>query len=74
LCVRSSAVDGSFVGYKGIQEGFEELWNLRGEDRQRNEGFFSGMIRGVWRACESSRNLLFPLPNPLISPVTSLLG
>jgi hypothetical protein len=39
------AVDGSFISYKGIQGGLEQLWNLRGEDRQRNRGLFSDMIR-----------------------------
>jgi hypothetical protein len=45
-----------------------------GRDRQRNRGFFSGMLRGVRRPCEPPRESLFPLLNPLIRPVTSLLG
>src|SRR5215218_11069387 len=45
-----------------------------GRDRQRNRGFFSGIIRGVWRPCELPKVVLFPLPNLLVSPVTSQLG
>jgi hypothetical protein len=47
-------VEGSFVSYKGIQGGFEQLWNLRGGDRQRTRGLFSAMLRGVSNACEGS--------------------
>jgi hypothetical protein len=31
-------VEGLFVGYKDVQGGFEELWNIGTQDRQRNEG------------------------------------
>jgi hypothetical protein len=52
------AVDGSFVSYKGIEGGFEEPW-ISGRDRQRNRGFFSGMIRGVSDPREVSKMLTF---------------
>ena len=32
---------------------------IRGRDRQRNRGFFSGMVRGVSRAREGSKILTF---------------
>jgi hypothetical protein len=53
------AIDGWFVSYKGIQGGLEQLWNLRGGDRQRNRGLFSAMLRGVSNACEGSKILSF---------------
>jgi len=30
-----------------------------GQDRQRNRGFFSGMLRGVSKPCEGSKILTF---------------
>ena len=46
------------LSYKGIQGGFEELW-ISERDRQRNRGFFSGMVRGVSNPCEGSKMLTF---------------
>src|SRR5918995_2971254 len=52
-------VEGSFVSYKGIQGGLEQLWNLRGGDRQRNRGIFSGLVRRVSIPREGSKILSF---------------
>ena len=40
-------VEGLFVGYKDVQGGFEELWNILTGGRQRNGGFSREKIRGV---------------------------
>jgi hypothetical protein len=53
------AVDGSFVIYKGIEGGFEQL-RMSGADRQTKQGFFSGMLRGVSNPGEGSEILSFP--------------
>jgi hypothetical protein len=68
------ALKGLFCGYNDLQEGFEVLWSIVAWGRHRNLGLFSRLVRGVWRPCEPPRDSLFPLPNPLISPVTSWLG
>ena len=52
------AVDGSFVSYKGIQGGFEELWTS-GAGSAEEPGFFSGMVKGVSDPCEGSKILTF---------------
>jgi hypothetical protein len=74
MCKVLRAVESPLRGYNDLQDGFEELWNIEDQGRQRNLGLFSRLVRGVSRPCEPPRNPLFPLPNPLISPVTCLLG
>jgi hypothetical protein len=53
------AVDGSFISYKGIQGGFENLWNTLGRDWQRNRSFFNGMVRGLTNPREGQKILTF---------------
>ena len=55
----SWAVDGSSVSYKGIQGGFEGLGSMVARDRQRNRGFFGGLVRGVSSPREGSEILTF---------------
>ena len=54
-----------FIGYKDVQGGFEVLWNFVAQGRQRNQGFFSGMLRGVSNPREGSKILFFLFRPPL---------
>ena len=47
MCKVLGAVDGSFVGYNDLQEGFEELYCIVNQGRQRNREFSREKIRGV---------------------------
>jgi hypothetical protein len=47
MCKVLGAVDGSFVGYNDLQEGFEELYCIVNQGRQRNRGYSRDKIRGV---------------------------
>jgi hypothetical protein len=47
MCKVLRAVEGSFVGYKGIQGAFEELYCILAQGRQRKRGFSRDDIRGV---------------------------
>jgi hypothetical protein len=49
----------SFVGFNVVEDGFDELYCIVAEDRQRNRAFFSGMLRGVSNAREGSKILSF---------------
>src|SRR4029453_12407353 len=55
-----------FPSHRGIQGGVEQLWNLRGEDRQRNRGLFIAMIRVVSNTCEGSKILSFLFRSSLV--------
>jgi hypothetical protein len=59
-----SGLKNPFIGYKGIQGGFEQLW-MSG-DRQRNRGFFSSLVRGVSNPCEGSKILSFLFRSHLV--------
>ncbi len=71
VCQVLWAVDGLFVGYKGIEGGFEELWSIvLGGSAEELGGLLC-----LWQGCVGSlcpsTKCLFPLPNPLISPVAT---
>ncbi len=52
-------VEDPLLSYEDVLGGFEGLWRMVARDRQRNRGFFSGMLRGVPGPCEGSKILTF---------------
>jgi hypothetical protein len=44
------------------------------EGRQRNRGFFSGMLRGVSNPCEGSKMLTFLYRPPLVCRARSYIS
>jgi hypothetical protein len=56
----------SFVGFNVVEDGFDELYCIVAEDRQRNRAFFSGMLRGVSDSREGSEVLTFLLRPRLV--------
>jgi hypothetical protein len=57
------AVDGSFVGYKGIEGGFEELWKA-GAGIGRGIGGSSAACSGACRALWGLEDPELPLSSP----------
>jgi hypothetical protein len=63
--------DVSFISYKAIQGAFEELESIVTQGRQRNRRFSRDKVSGVWMPLCRPTKYHFPLPNPLISPITT---
>ena len=63
-------LEGLFLGYNDLQEGFEGLWNTWLGAGRGISGSREGRS-GVCRASLAPYKVSFSLPNPLISPVTT---
>ena len=59
-----------FVGYNDLQGAFDGPWNMR-RGAGRGIWAFRQTAQGRVEAPQAPRYSHFPLPNPLISPVTS---
>src|SRR5215211_1421008 len=58
MCKILRAVEGMLLGYNDLQAALRGYGYL-GQDRQRNRGFFSGIVRGVSDPREGSKILTF---------------
>ena len=59
-------MEGPLLGYNNVLGGLEELYCIVTQGRQRNRGFFSGMLRGVSNPREASKILSFLLRPRLV--------
>ena len=57
------AVEDLVSGLKVVQGGFEQLWNILAQGRQRNRGSLSVYVSGVSRPCKAPRDSSLPLLN-----------